>query len=432
MKRAMRTPALTIELDGRRLVLSGNTLSEAPPGEAGTADGRLVTDLEESVPRFWSVETEPRYAELVLRKRLRDSGEFDDFVSVIPHWKRRRGPNLTDVFFTAVPARVLDRYRREAREAQGSPLLFPLYGVLFRILKRRAGRDPAALVFPHHRFADLIIASEREVFLANRSVAFDNSEEQLDRLWESVGADIRRTEVEQGIRVGRAFFLSWIDTPGTLPSLDRLGVPVSRLEEETVLLDGARHRVSLPGEAAALSWRESISPPSVRAGYAARRLVPILQGAAALVSVCLLAGGLYFNRTAERNAAATAELRKELNRLQVASPAGSTRAEAAAAAGFVERLRRTREAPSFGEVLETLSRNLPGKMTLEVLKIDYPENGLLLELFGSAPEPFERAQPQFQALILGLQQAGYRIEERRFDTAVDRSEFLLRLRKDLP
>jgi len=48
-----------------------------------------------------TVEVEPKYAELIVDRKLRESGDFDESVTVITHQKKRKGSKTTVFFYSA-------------------------------------------------------------------------------------------------------------------------------------------------------------------------------------------------------------------------------------------------------------------------------------------------------------------------------------------
>jgi hypothetical protein len=70
-------------------------------------------------------------------------------------------------------------------------------------------------------------------------------------------------------------------------------------------------------------------------------------------------------------------------------------------------------------------------MVLENLKIDYTDDTIEIELYGQIAAPFAVAYKGYQSFQAALRRQGYTIVEHRFDTAIQRSTFIVRFSKRL-
>ena len=84
-----------IELDGETYRFSRDRLDPISGIKDIQADMSLVSDMQEAISRTITIESPAKYTEIMARKRLQESGEFDEPISVIAHWKKRKGKNLT-------------------------------------------------------------------------------------------------------------------------------------------------------------------------------------------------------------------------------------------------------------------------------------------------------------------------------------------------
>ncbi|MGD2151526.1 MAG: hypothetical protein PVF99_13025, partial [Desulfobacterales bacterium] len=192
-----------IELDGVLYHLSGGRLKQIDDLNKIKGEFRFVSDMQEVVSRTMTVEAPAKYAEFVVRKRLQESGDFDEPVTVLTHWKKKREKNTCDIFFSALPTRRYHAYLEKIRGNEDGVMAVPLYSFLYNILKQIRTEDPVAVVFQHGRFADLIIGNKKQVYYSNRCVAFDISPEQIATLWDAVRADIQTAQTENGIKINK-------------------------------------------------------------------------------------------------------------------------------------------------------------------------------------------------------------------------------------
>src|SRR6056297_1382666 len=155
----------------RRYIVQLNGLSQEVHGHElrplkfpcdAQGDAWLVSDLEQTLARVDRVDAPPRYAEMVVRKRLQDAGEFAEPVTILTHWKKRVGTDRSDIYYTALPEYLMQQYQRQLGECPHNVLLFPIHAVLWAALRGLPGRQPAAVVFVYDRFAELLIGTRNQ------------------------------------------------------------------------------------------------------------------------------------------------------------------------------------------------------------------------------------------------------------------------------
>ena len=183
-----------IELDGVIYHLKGSRLKQIANLKESKGESRFITEMQGTISRTMTVEAPAKYAEFVVRKRLQESGDFDEPVKVLTHWKKKKGKNTTDIFFTALTASHYHAYLEKIRGNEDGILMLPLYAFLYNVLKGIRTEDPVAVVFQHGRFADLIIGDKKQMYYSNRCVAFDMSDEQTAVLWDAIRTDIQTVQ----------------------------------------------------------------------------------------------------------------------------------------------------------------------------------------------------------------------------------------------
>jgi len=87
-----------IELDGLTYSFSGDQLKQVVDLKDIKKDTWLITDMQEAISRTMTVDAAKRYVDVIVRKKLQELGEFDDSVSVLTHWKKKRGANTTESY----------------------------------------------------------------------------------------------------------------------------------------------------------------------------------------------------------------------------------------------------------------------------------------------------------------------------------------------
>lgn len=416
------------ELDDRIYRQDGPDLLAVENLDDLTGEKWLVTDFKEGMSRLMTVDGPSKYADMLVRRKLQESGEFEEPVEIITHWKRKRSRNSTSIFFTAVPTRLARVYLEDPPGEDGITLVFAMYGVLWQVAQRMAGKETVAVVLRHDRFAELVIASRKEVFFANRCVAFDTEPEQIHTLWQSVRSDISVVENEHRVKVARTICLGWIGAcePPDWPPEQMAGVVL--LETPEVLIDGRMQAVSLPKAMDLQSALHSDSRFSEILCSYARKWAPAANVMMAVMLVCLLAGVAFCHYKA-------GDLKEELNsvRMELRRVSAETAKLPSVASGFPEQLKfieeidRQRKTVSYQQILNDLTaRELPG-LQVQTLTMAFTPGQIDISLLGDIEAPFDQAHGGYKRLLQRLENSGYRIEESRFETQISTSQVSLKL-----
>jgi len=418
-----------IELDGLTYSFSGDQLKQVVDLKDIKKDTWLITDMQEAISRTMTVDAAKRYVDVIVRKKLQELGEFDDSVSVLTHWKKKRGANTTEIFFSALPSRLLSRYFELSREHEDNIIIFPLYSVLFDVLKRIKPQEPVAVIFQHNRFADLIVGTGKKVYYANRCVAFDITDEQISNLWETVKTDIDAVERDNRIKVTKTYLLTWIDS-GSLPewSLDTQR-EIYSFENEAITFNSKIKNISFLTALETLSGKESISPPVEKALYYTRRFVGYLNLVFFIAALLLAGGYFYYSHRADVKADEAKRVERKIDMIHFDIPPGVKEEKLKNTLKFVKQLDSYKSSPSYKKVINDISASVSRNMKFNVVKLDYSGSELQLEVFGRIEAPFNMAHKGYRDFLASLKQRGYLVSESRFDTQIRNSEFVIKLKK---
>ncbi len=415
------------ELDGELLHPEGGKL--VPIANVGdiTGDKRLVTDFQEGMSRVMTVEGPAKYAELLVRRKLQETGEFEEPVHVFTHWKKKRGKTTADVFFTAVPSRLTNYYLVESGQQEDIILVYGLYGVLWDLLQREAGADPAAVVLRHHRFAEVVVGSRRHVYFANRCVAFDTEKEQIDALWETVRSDIEAVEQEQRINVGKIIHLNWVNAEDGPKWPREWHKRLIKMPHEAMLMGASSQTVSLHLAARKQSAGQSVSPLKEKFFYLTKRWAPAINLAMAVLLVALFAGLIRLKADSHGLRQRVEEIRQEIGQVQTNLPRETLSEDFDKLLKFIVQMEHHKSAPSYQQIVDDLTRTALKQLALDRLKVDFGADQVQLELTGNIDAPFEVAHGGYQKFLNQMTARGYRVEESRFETQINRSQVVLKL-----
>ena len=420
---------IAIELDGATYRYDGQRLEPISRIKDLSGDIWLLTDLQDAISRQTTVDAAHNYVDVILRKKIQESGEFDDAVSIIPHWKKKTGRHTTEVFYTALSARRRRYYSDLAAGHSETVLLFPLYAVLFRALKTVRSKDPVAVVFQHNRFADIVVGTKNQVLYVNRCVAFDTSEEQLIRLWDTVKAELVSVRTEQGLALSNVFVLDWIDSIELPDHTDDSGLKWSRLKTASAVYDGKTVQASFLHLIKALSVADSASTMVEKACFVSRQMTPVFSAVMLTAALVMVGSYLFFKHRGEQLGNQVNSLHGKLVRMQSSQPAQFDRQGFDDTLGFVRNIATYRNVPSYGDIIVDITAGVSEQMQVEILKIDYGSEEIEVEMFGHIRAPFKRALADYQQLIRKIKQKRYVVKESRFDTDIRDSQFLLKIKR---
>jgi len=425
-------PKYIIELDGICYRLNGKTLEQIPNLSNITDDCFLISDLGLSSSRTMIVDSDIRYSELMVRKKLMESGEYDEPVTVITHWKKTKGRNSTFIFFTSLPTRILSQYQNNLASQDNCVLLFPLYSVLYSVIQKNQSKKPVAVLFQHNRFGDLLIGSSKEIFYANRCVSFDNSEEQIKTLWETIERDIKTAEADNGIKIEKLILVNWLDSSKRPMPDENILFEYSSLPKEVIHFCNKPLELSFFNAVRMESIRNSISKPMDKAAYLTKRITPLANILCILLLLFFTGACLFFANRTQQIDKTIMQTRREIVEIQKQIPTLSAAIGYQDTLSFVKKLSIYRETPSFQFVLNDLSSEWFAEMKLETLKVNYTSDSIQLELFGKISASFNSAYKGYQNFLHALKKRGYHLTENRFDTEIQDSRFFIKLSRAIP
>lgn len=419
-----------IELDGAIYHLKGKHLKQISDIKESKGEFRFITEMQKTISRTITVEAPVKYAEFVVRKRLQESGDFDEPVKVLTHWKKKRGKNTTDIFFTALPARNYYAYIEKIRGNEDGILMIPLYGLLFNALKQIHTENPAALVFQHGRFVDLIVGDKKQIYYSNRCVAFDMSDEQMEVLWDAVRTDIQTAQDENKIKVNKVYQVNWIDSKDCPEWTENKEYESYHLEEESLSFNNETYQNSFSMALKSRSGNGGISPGLEKIYHFTQKWTASLNILLFIFLLAVLGGSFLCQKKANMLEREIKQMNRQAIVLQSENALNAIPLKTyKETVGFIKGLVYYNDAPSYLHVLSDVANGLSPDMETEILKIDYSNNAMLLEIFGKIRTAFNTAHKGYQQFVSFMKSKGYAVVENRFDTDIDDSKYLIKFTK---
>lgn len=429
----------------------------------------FITSFPRSLTRLMRVDVPAKYAEMVVRKRLRDSGEMDEAAEIITHWKRNHGKGLSELLFTAVPVSIYQQLQEEVSSHQHNIILYPLYSVLLQILQRRNQSKPRLAVVAHDRYIDYVIASNRRVIAANRYMAYADNEEALAGIWLSLAQEVKSLSESQHFQLDGIVCTHWMFAQkGITQSVKELAAQLNtkfemvesrsyRLVDKRLDEDGPSHvpveeneddaegefeldesaiaepetdsaniiEASLPSQCYQLTVFKSSAKLAEMAGYIGQRLfAPLL----VLVVIITLVAGSYGYILQN----GMLELRQQADLIQQEISAQpllltSRLPDYKPIIEFGDELKMMRGTKSFQQFINGFGAALPDIAIVEKLVITFPNNRVVVELIGRMDSGFQNAQRAHQTMLSNLRSLDYSIVEQQFSTDISVSRFKLKM-----
>ncbi len=428
---------LLVELDGGLFQLGKSNGKRLARATAVEGDKWLLSDLQGGMSRLATVEAPPRYAELVMQRRLQESGDVEGQAQVFSHWKIKRGQTASDIFYTAVSASDYSSYVDRAQDDPNQHLVFALGSLLYSVLKQQSKRATVAVLFEHDRHVDFVVGRSGRVFGANRVSTYSTAAEAKAGLEDSVAAELQNIERSEGVKIERLVYFNWLldHGEGTSSWVEPLAAAMTAKllltrSQVYALADGESVTTSLPQMVRYLDSGDAISSQNERLQYAAQRLVPAAAMLAGLAVAGLLGTAGWFAQQAASIEADARQLRESTGLASLETVTADPKyADTLALAADLARLRNV---PSFKGILGDLSQASRGNLEFTNVKVSYDEpERASIDFKGVMVAPFPQAKQDHLEFINALRGQGYQIVDSSFSTDVERLEFVVKMEKEV-
>lgn len=419
-----KTNNSVIELGGILYRFTENSLEQIPDLSEIKTDFLLISDMQDSVSNIVTIDAPVKYASVIVRKHVQDMGEFDSPVTIVTHWKKKINKNLTEIFYTAVPTTVYNSYFELINSHDNNVIFFPLYGALLKVLNSIHPSEPAAIVFQHSRFAEIIIGTKKQLYHSNSCVAFDNSPEQISALWETVSSEIKAAELKNKIKVTKVLLIDWLNTTPDFDWPDN--IEVINLEGQNVQFHGEEKSIGFLSVPELLSATECISPFTDKMSYIAKSKNSVFNILLLFFIITTLSIAYLRNSETEQVKNRILTLEKNIQDIHIQLPSNFSYQSSSNTLSFINMLNTCRELDSFKEIMNEIAGKFSSDTILESLTIKYLDHNVELSIIGSISSPFNIAHKRYQDLIYTLKNNGYTITQHTFNTQIKNSQFAIK------
>lgn len=421
------TRSYCIDIDNSTFRLTDNSLETFEDFHSVRDSTFLVADFEKSISRVMNVESDIKYAEAMVIRNLQEEGEFDEPVSVITHWKQKRGRSNTEIFFTAIPTRMYLQYTDSISESDDLLILIPIFSVLANLIDQIDDTGPVAVVFRHGRFADIVIGKKNYFYYATRCVSFDTSEEQINSLWDTVAREISIAVQTSSIQIDTLISLNWINALEKPPELTGIEVEHLKFNETTVMHDNQPCNISFPCALDIFPPHQGIAPKNGKLLFYLNKLSPLIVFFFLFAIATNIGMAVYFNSSAKLMETSIKSYDKRIGTLKNQIPSMPEKEDYMAALQFTDSLFHNRLLPSYKDIINNISAGTGPATTIVQLQVDYSQNSVRTDIYGDIKAEFNTAYKEYQNLMTSLQKDGYTIDNNRFITRINSSAFRLSL-----
>ncbi len=427
-------PGLVIELEGELHQVEGRTLKPLLDSREIEGEVVLFSDFQDSLSRVMLVETEAKYAEMLVWKQLREMGEIEESAHIVTHWKKKRAKGSSELFFTALPTSIYHQYLSLVSNHSHSLLLFPVYEALWHVLRQTAGSSPVAVLFGHGRYMELLVGSSSQVYSVTRMTAYATDEMSMLTLWDSVQQELLTVSREKHIQLSKLVGFHWLldnqQFHNALQNLaSELGIEAKELPAESYRLGEREYKTSLPGVLTQISASRAALPKADIARHYSGRLAPMVTAALFLLSAGLALTGLWLSWLGSSIEDEANGLQQEINRETSSMP--KLPEAFPPLLSFAGELRDVRQTPSYRTIINEISGAVPMGVTVHSLTVEQQEGQLQVQMVGQVDATFHQAQGAHQRFLTALRRLGYRIMNQQFVTNIDASSFMLKMQREV-
>jgi len=201
------------------------------------------------------------------------------------------------------------------------------------------------------------------------------------------------------------------------------------LEEEAISFNEKEYHLSFLPALKMLSGVKGISPRTEKTLYYTQKWAPYLNALFLLAGLLLLGGFFWYNQKVDLLQKDLVALEGKKASIQMRATQKIPHIDYKETFSFVKDLASYRRAPSYNEVINDISAALSSDMKVDILKMDYSRNDMVIEIFGNVKAPFGMAYKGYQGFIKILTKKGYIVKESRFNTEISNSEFFITFTK---
>lgn len=411
---------IVYEFNGQNLIDQNGKLRVIDNLQTLSGAKHVITDFNnQAYARVIYLESKPKYAELLAKKKIQESGEFEDAINLLVHEKQKVF-KTTKLYCTPVPASVMAKKINAIKKHEDSLLFSGLHDALWRHVVGLRIVKPQLFIVAHENHFDLLIASSKDVYLAARYTAFALEAGAIQSTWAMIENEIQSLHEKMPIRVSEA-------------SLFHSGAPSYVKKIISSVLSNQSMRLNIPLHSNSQHNLALLRPPSLFSNAIAslsQKIVFFFQTNArrvhaylAMLAVLMFSLSAYAATITQNMQSRLAKQRAEINALR--SPDINIPSALEDNMRFYETILTNAFNKDIYAVINDISRYSQDGIGVDYIAVTALNNTLQVEVRGYSHAVFNQAYTDYQALLVALQNNAYRIQSEAFETTIEQSRFTL-------
>ncbi len=419
IKKILFAEEYVYEFDGKLFIDKDQSLH--PIANLDDIDGakKILTDFNnQAFARVIYIESQPKYAELLAKKKINDSGEFDDSIDLHVH-KKQKVSDLTKLYCTPIPAHVLEHYRNLVASNDNGIVLSSIHDALWATIKKYNFSEPTVLVFTHYKSYEVLIASAKQVYFAGKFNAFEYDRESITSIWDVIGNEVKKIQVELSDSIKSAYLYH-----GGIEQ-EIVNVITNKLSSLSIDLTipkvsaGKKHNLHLLMKSLDLS--PLMGSFLDKAAFFFQKNSSAINFSVVFIALSLFAFSAYAKLEIKSLNESTNNKNSAIKQFKL--PVVNIPDDLAQNIGFYQQLRNTVQEKQISDVFADLATAASEYVTINKLNFSQNQSISSIKVNGNIVSSFDDAYQSYKKMIASLNSDGYTVTEELFTTNINQSDF---------
>lgn len=394
----------------------------------------LVTDFA-TTAAFKHIQCDYKYAEFILSKELRDSGEVVGNVQLLALQKNKQAQMNNGVFYAPVNLEVYNRYQVIADNTLHNTLLFSYHQLYASI----AATNNTSLV----QASFVVTDNDISILLSQKGkvVGFDALPKvmfQGENRIASLTSALRTLERQLRLKSTSVSVHFWLEPEAKVDWAEALAselqLDLEPVTSTPVIVDGQPMFSSLAEHLYSLSLKHALNQAESKYLYFAKKSLPLVASLLLAANAYL---GLQYLDTSERQQQLSAQVSNMQSALTKQIPEKIIQQnDYQLYLNDLERIQHASRLPSYHEVLADIATAIPqNSVVFDWVSLDYPkqtdENKLFISLVGTQIVQSDDPIEHFNQFVQSLTGQGYKLRDSSVQTSFKGVSFALDLERPL-
>lgn len=394
----------------------------------------LVTDFA-TTAAFKHIQCDYKYAEFILSKELKDSGEIVGNVQLLAIQKNKQAQMNNSVFYAPVNLETYNRYQVIADNTLHNTLLFSYYHLYASLAAtNKSNQVRASFVVTESDISILLSQKGKVVGFESLPKVMFQGENRIASLTNA----LRTLERQLRLKSTSVSVHFWLEPDASVDWAEALASELQLdLEPVTatpVIVDGQPMFSSLAPHLGSLSLKHALNQSESKYLYLAKKSLPLV--ASLLLAANAYIGFQYF-QVSESHQQLSARVQSMQSTLTEQIPSKVIQQnDYQLYLDDLERIQHASKLPGYHEVLADIATAIPqNSVVFDWISFDYPkqtdENKLFISLVGTQTAQSDDPIEHFNQFVKSLTSQGYKLRDSSVQTSFKGVSFALDLERPL-